>query len=402
MERFFYEAVDGQGRRVIDSDTANDRESLLLSLQSQGLVVVRWLEGGRPRRFQLTKRGKSLKSGELLQLTKELSHLLKSGLPLDRALSIIGDSTPSANVKTVVAHLKEAIRGGKSLSEAVGEKPGDFSELYVNMVRVGEVGGVLPQALEKVVQFMERTEEIKRFIISSSIYPAILLTVGFISIFVIMGFVVPRFSGIFKDMGQKVPLPTQILMSASEFLQAWWPVLLTSLVLFVVLFWRWVRLPSNRGRIDRFVTRAPLLGRLVLETQVSRFSRTLGTLLLSGVPVLKALSIVERVVGNSLVKGAVAHVYEQVRSGKRISASMHEKGVFPAMTVQMVSVGEETGRLGDMLVVVADELDNRIQGKIRSYLALLEPLAILAMGVIIGAIVVSMLSAILGISEIEF
>jgi general secretion pathway protein F len=197
MERFFYEAIDGQGRRVIDSDTANDRESLLLSLQTQGLVVVRWLEGDRPRRFRLTRRGKSLKSGELLQLTKELSHLLKSGLPLDRALSIIGESTPSSSVKTLLAQLKEAIRGGKSLSEAVAEKPGDFSELYVNMVRVGEVGGVLPQALEKVVQFMERTEEIKRFIISSSIYPIILLTVGFISIFVIMGFVVPRFSGIF-------------------------------------------------------------------------------------------------------------------------------------------------------------------------------------------------------------
>jgi general secretion pathway protein F len=124
MERFFYEAIDGQGHRVIDSDTANDRESLLLSLQSQGLVVVRWLEGGRPRRFQLTRRGKSLKSGELLQLTKELSHLLKSGLPLDRALSIIGESTPSGNVKTLVAQLKEALRGGRSLSEAVAEKPG--------------------------------------------------------------------------------------------------------------------------------------------------------------------------------------------------------------------------------------------------------------------------------------
>jgi general secretion pathway protein F len=402
MERFFYEAIDGQGRRVVDSDTANDRESLIMSLQSQGLVVVRWLEGDRPRRFHLTRRGKSLKSGELLQLTKELSHLLKSGLPLDRALSIIGESTPSSGVKTLLAQLKEAIRGGKSLSEAVAEKPGEFSELYINMVRVGEVGGVLPQALEKVAQFMERTEEIKRFIISSSIYPIILLTVGLISILIIMGFVVPRFSGIFKDLGQKVPLPTQILMSVSAFLQEWWPVLLISAVSLVVLFWRWVRMPSNKGRIDRFVTRSPLIGALVLETQVSRFARTFGTLLLSGVPVLKALSIVERVVGNSLVKGAVAHVYEQVRSGKRISASMHEKGVFPSMTVQMVSVGEETGRLGEMLVVVADELDGRIQGKIRSYLALLEPLAILAMGLIIGAIVVSMLSAILGISEIEF
>jgi general secretion pathway protein F len=402
MERFYYEAVDGQGRRVIDSDTANDRDSLLLTLQSQGLVVLRWLEGDRPTRFRLRRRGKSLKSGELLQLTKELSHLLKAGLPLDRALSIIGESAPTSSVKTLVAQLREAIRGGKSLSEAVAEKPGDFSELYVNMVRVGEVGGVLPQALEKVVQFMERSEEIKRFIISSSIYPAILLSVGFISIFVIMGFVVPRFSGIFKDLGQKVPVPTQMLMSASEFLQEWWLVLLTALVLLVVLFWRWVRMPSNKDRIDRFLARLPLFGPLVLETQVSRFSRTLGTLLLSGVPVLKALSIVERVVGHSLVKGAVAHIYEQVRSGKRISASMHEKGVFPAMTVQMVSVGEETGKLGEMLTAVADELDGRIQGKIRSYLALLEPLAILAMGVIIGAIVVSMLSAILGISEINF
>jgi type II secretory pathway component PulF len=402
MERFFYEAIDGQGRRVIDSDTARDRETLLLSLQTQGLVLVRWLEGGRPARFRIRRRGRSLRSGELLQLTKELSHLLKSGLPLDRALSIIGESATSNNVISMVAHLKESIRGGSSLSDAMALKSADFSDLYVNMVRVGEVGGVLPQALEKVTQFMERSEEIKRFIISSSIYPVVLMCVGLVSIIVIMGFVVPRFAGIFKDLGQEIPLPTQILMTTSEFLSDWWIVLIVCVALAVFMLWRWVRSPSNRGRVDRLVIGTPLLGPLMLDTQVSRFARTLGTLLESGVPVLKALSIVQKVVGNTLVQTAVAHIYEQVREGKRISTAMHEREVFPPLAVQMVSVGEETGRLGDMLVVVSDELDAKIQAKIRAYLALLEPLAILTMGLIIGAIVVSMLSAILGINEIEF
>jgi type II secretory pathway component PulF len=270
------------------------------------------------------------------------------------------------------------------------------------MVRVGEVGGVLPQALEKVTQFMERSEEIKRFIISSSIYPAVLMGVGLVSIIVIMGFVVPRFAVIFKDLGQKIPLPTQILMTTSEFLSNWWLVLVVCSALLVFILWRWVRSPSNRGRVDKLVTNTPLFGPLMLDTQVSRFARTLGTLLDSGVPVLKALSIVQKVVGNTLVKAAVEHIYEQVREGKRISGAMHERAVFPPLAVQMVSVGEETGKLGDMLVVVSDELDAKIQVKIRAYLALLEPLAILTMGLIIGAIVVSMLSAILGINEIDF
>jgi type II secretory pathway component PulF len=402
MERFFYEAIDVQGRRVMDSDTARDRETLLLSLQAQGLVLVRWLEGDPSGRFRIRRRGRSLKSTELLQLTKELSHLLKSGLPLDRALSIIGESATSNHVIAMVAHLRESIRGGSSLSDAMAQKPADFTDLYVNMVRVGEVGGVLPQALEKVTQFMERSEEIKRFIISSSIYPAVLMCVGLVSIIVIMGFVVPRFAGIFKDLGQKIPLPTQILMTTSEFLSNWWPVLVVCSALLVFILWRWVRSPSNRGRVDKLVTNTPLFGQLMLDTQVSRFARTLGTLLDSGVPVLKALSIVQKVVGNTLVKAAVEHIYEQVREGKRISGAMHERAVFPPLAVQMVSVGEETGKLGDMLVVVSDELDAKIQVKIRAYLALLEPLAILTMGLIIGAIVVSMLSAILGINEIEF
>jgi general secretion pathway protein F len=270
------------------------------------------------------------------------------------------------------------------------------------MVRVGEVGGILPDVTEKLGQFMERTEEIKRFIVSSSIYPSILFLVGIISVIVIMGFVVPRFAGIFNDLGQKIPFSTQILISVSVFLRAWWPVILLAAGLIFFVLWRFSRTPAGKDLLDRIVIKAPVFGSLMTDIQVSRFARTLGTLVTSGVPLTKGLSIVQRVVSNSVVRAAVEHIVSQVREGRRVSALMKEKGIFPAMAVQMVSLGEETGRIGEMLVLVAEELDNKIQSRIKSYLALMEPLAILIMGLIIGGIVVSMLSAIFGINEIEF
>jgi general secretion pathway protein F len=402
MGRYTYEAVDSRGRRLVDSGEARDKESLMLNLQSQGLVLVRWLDKEGPRKSFLKRRKRTLKTSELLQMTRELAHLLKSGLPMDRAFTVISESTDQESIKAMSNSLNEAIRGGSSLSEAIANKPEDFNDLYVNMVRVGEVGGILPDVTEKLGQFMERTEEIKRFIVSSSIYPSILFLVGIISVIVIMGFVVPRFAGIFNDLGQKIPFSTQILISVSVFLRAWWPVILLAAGLIFFVLWRFSRTPAGKNLLDRIVIKAPVFGSLMTDIQVSRFARTLGTLVTSGVPLTKGLSIVQRVVSNSVVRAAVEHIVSQVREGRRVSALMKEKGIFPAMAVQMVSLGEETGRIGEMLVLVAEELDNKIQSRIKSYLALMEPLAILIMGLIIGGIVVSMLSAIFGINEIEF
>jgi general secretion pathway protein F len=270
------------------------------------------------------------------------------------------------------------------------------------MVRVGEVGGVLPQVMAKLAQFEERAEETKKFIISSAIYPSILVMVGIISVLVIMGFVVPRFAGIFNGLGQKIPFATQILISVSALLRQWWWVLvITMVVLFLSL--RYVAHTSvGRLKLDKLAISVPLIGSLIREIQVSHFARTLGTLLLSGVPLLKSLSIVREVVGNQIIRASVQKIYEKVKECRRISSLMKEMKLFPEMAIQLVSVGEETGRMGEMLVEIAEELDNKIQAKIKFYLTLLEPLTILFMGLLIGGIVVSMLMAVFGINEIQF
>jgi type II secretory pathway component PulF len=402
MQRFSYEAVDPQGRKIVDSGEAWDRESLLINLQSRGMVLVRWLDDERSGSRLFKRSSQTLGAGELLRVTKDLAHLLKSGVPMDRTLTIIGDAARQESIKTTAKSLKESIQGGSTLSEAMAERSDEFSNLYVNMVRVGEMGGILPQVMEKLAQFMERSREIRKFILSSSVYPAILLFVSIVSVLVIMGFVVPRFAGIFSDLGQEIPFSTEILIRMSNFLRQWGLWILLFVALCAVWFWRTAHTPRGKDRLDSLIIRSPFFGTLVTDIQVSRFARTLGTLVESGVPLLKALSIVQDVVENNVVKAAVDHIYHQVKEGKRISTLMKDQDAFPAMAVQMVSLGEESGKLGEMLVLVAEELDSRIQAKIKTCLAFLEPATILLMGLIIGGIVVSMLSAIFGINEIQF
>jgi len=401
MQRFSYEAVDPQGRKIVDSGEARDRESLLLNLQSRGMVLVRWVDEAHPGRQFFKRSTRVLDSGALLQITKDLAHLLKSGVPMDRTLTIIANAAKQESIKATAQSLKEAVQGGSTLSEAMAARD-DFNNLYVNMVRVGEMGGIIPQIMEKLAQFMERSQEIRRFIISSSIYPAILLFVGVVSVLVIMGFVVPRFAGIFNDLGQEIPLSTTVLIHMSGFLRGWGIGLLVVIGLCFFGIWRMAHTPKGKDRLDHLSLQAPFFGVLVADIQVSRFARTLGTLILSGVPLLKALSIVQDVVENNVIKDSIVNIRDQVKEGQRISEMMKKQEAFPEMAVQMVALGEETGRLGEMLVLVAEELDNKIQGKIRTCLAFLEPATILLMGLIIGGIVVSMLSAIFGINEIQF
>jgi type II secretory pathway component PulF len=331
-----------------------------------------------------------------------MAHLMKSGLPIDRSLTIIIQTSEAKPLLAMTQYLKESLQGGKSLSDAMAAKTEDFSDLYINMVRVGEMGGILPQVLEKLAGFMERTEEIKKFIISSSIYPAILMMIGMVSVGVIMGVVVPRFAAIFTDLGQKIPASTQLLIQASQFLRSWWWVMILATGAITLGLWRFSASPYGKDRLDRIWIKMPVLGSLIMDIQVGRFTRTLGTLVQSGVPLLKGLSIVREVVNNVVVKLAAEQIFRQVKEGKRISMLMKDQRIFPAMAVQMVALGEETGKIGEMLISVSDDLDARVQSKIKSLLSLLEPIAILLMGLLIGGVVISMLTAIFGMNDIEF
>ncbi len=406
MPQFRFEAINSDGKKITDTIEARDKDEILLMLQSKGVVLLRWLDGkssnGIGSGFNLFSPKRTLNNARLLQLTSDLAHLFRSGLPIDRALSIAGSATSDVKIRAMTVYLQDALKKGTNLSDAMAEKPEDFNDLYVNMVRVGEMGGILPSVMERLSEFIGRTEEIKKYVISSSIYPAILLSVGFLSLLVILGFVVPKFAGIFADMGQEIPLSTQILLEISNFLRVWWWLLLSGSIIAFIFLWRFLKTEQGRTLSDKNILKVPYIGDVMLDIEMSRFSRTLGTLIKSGVPLMKALHIVKAVVANSQVKDAVEHIYKQVKEGRSVSSLMRERKIFPPLVVQMVSLGEETGKIGDMLVSVADDLDRKIQSKIKTYLSLLEPFSILFLGLLIGGVVVSMLTTIFGVNEIQF
>ncbi len=402
MPVYRYEAIDDNGKKKSDFAEAASRDELLLQINLRGWVFLRWLDKEKKKRALFSFSKKTLKPSLLLRFTSDLAHLMKSDLPVDRALLIVEESAGEKSVKDIAAFLKKEIKKGQSLSGAMEQKPDDFDKLYINMVRVGEMAGLLPSVMAKLAQLMERTEETKKFIISSSIYPAILLFTGFASILVIMGFVVPRFASIFADLGQKVPTSTALLLFVSEILRQWWWAIILCLTCIVFFFLRLSHTDKGKKWIDGHIIKIPGLGPLLLEIQVSRFARTLGILVQSGVPLLKSLSIVRDVVGNSVLRQMSKDIYYQVKEGRSIASIVKEQEFLPPMVVQMVILGDETGRTGEMLVSAADDLDKKIETKIGMLLSLLEPVAILLMGLIIGGIVITMLSTIFGINEINF
>ncbi len=402
MQRFFYEGVDVRGRKVRGAEEASDLESLLVSLSAKGVHVLRWSETPMGRDgFSFFRKGR-LSAKQRLEFISEMAHLVRSGVPIDRCLQILADATTADRVRQLALSLREGLRGGQSLSEAMAQKAPEFGELTVSMIRVGEAGGVLDDSLEKLAGFLARTEEIKRFIISSSIYPVVLLFVGIASVASILGFVIPKFAVILEDLGPNIPTATQALIALSRFFRAFWWLLASVPIILALGFVAYARKPENRRRLHSLILKVPFLGRLVLEVELARMTRTLGTLLQSGVPLLKSLAIAQAVARNVLLKEALQEIYEKVQQGMAMSTLMRASPVFPPMVVHMTSIGEETGDLGQILGSVADNLEKEIQSKTKAALALLEPVVIVFMGVLIGGMVISMLLAIFGIHEISF
>lgn len=402
MPRFFFQAVDRTGRRVNGSEEALDQASLVVSLQAKGLYVVRWLDGPAPPRRLWPRAGRRIGATQRREFITELAQLLKAGVPVDRALRIMADSTRFQVVRRLASEIREAVRAGASLSEAVAQRAPEFGELTVSMIRAGEVGGVLDEVLEKLGNFLTRSEEIRKFILTSSLYPMLLLVMGMGSAAAILGFVIPKFAVVFQDLGANVPWATRALMGVSAvFRKTWWMGLIGCAAAGLAARALLTR-PAYRVTGDRWLLRLPVLGPLIRDVELGRWARTLGTLLMSGVPLLKALAVARDVVRNRVLQDALTVVYQKVQQGKPMSALLMETQVFPARLVHLSAIGEETGRLGEMLLSAADDLDGVVQVKTRAYLGLLEPVIIVGMGVLIGAMVISMLVAVMGIQEISF
>jgi general secretion pathway protein F len=403
MPVFVYKAADRRGQTVDGVMEAPDARAVVERLHKEAYYPIRVApHGERAGWLALGGVGSSrIRQRDLLGLTQQLATLFEAGLPLDRALTIMQELAATPRIRTIVTDLLHSVRGGASFSEALAKHhPRPFSRLYINMVRAGEKGGVLEVSLRRLAEFLEARAAFNEAVVSALAYPLVITTVGAAAIVFLMTFVIPRFATIFEDLGQTIPLPTQILLSVSAALQTYWWVG-AIVVLAGVLAWRvWTANREGRLAWDRTLLRLPIVGALTMKVETARFARTLGTMLRSGVPVLGAMGVVGDMMSNQAVGIAVARLADGVKRGGTIAAGMQQHGTFPALAVHMVRVGEETGRLEEMLLKVADTFETDVRTELKRVLGLLEPAIILGMGVLVAFIVVAMLLAIFSINEV--
>ena len=407
MPQFRYRATDHEGRVVEGTIDAGEVGAVVARLHDRGLIPLRIGASepeAAPRAFGLKLPRLIVRSSvskrELLVFTQELSTLLKAGLPLDRSLASLASVSDNPLLRTAVTETLQAVQGGKSLAEALGNHPKVFPPLYVNMVRAGETGGFLDQVLERLSDYLERAQSVRDELISAMMYPLFVTLVMGMSMTFLLTFVVPKFTDLFATSGKAMPLPTQLLLGLSNLLAAYWWVLAVVVAAAIYSFRSWIRTPQGRLGWDHWKLRIVILGDLIRKTEVASVTRTLGTLLRSGVPMLQALGIVRQIVGNQVIGRAIAEVEVGAREGAGVAAPLGRTGVLPALALQMISVGEETGRLEEMLLGAADHLEKEVRNRLQRVVSLVEPAMILLMGVGIGFIVVSMLLGIFSIYDL--
>jgi general secretion pathway protein F len=405
MPTFVYRAADRQGQTIDGVMEAPDARGVVERLQRDAYFPIRIApqEERRPM-FGLAVPAlgrRRISRVEVLTLFQQLATLIEAGLPLDRALVIMEDLAPNPRLRAIIADLLKSIRGGSSLAEAMAKhQPRPFSRLAVNMVRAGEKGGVLEATLKRLAELLEETQEFKETLISALIYPILLTVAGTGAVVFLLTFVIPRFVDIFQDLGQSLPLVTQILLAMSTGFQRYWWLIGLAVLAAVLAVRMALSTDQGRARWDRLLLQLPLVGEVVLKSETARFARVLGTLLKSGVPVLTALGVVRELTTNQVVGRAIERVSEGVRRGAGIAVPLREAQTFPSMAVHMVRVGEETGRLEDMLVKVATDFESEVRRLVKRLMGLLEPAIILIMGLIVGFIVVALLMAIFSLTEV--
>jgi general secretion pathway protein F len=405
---FRYRAVNAAGDIAAgEFDAANESE-IVDRLRDQGLIPMQVTAAGGDRAAPGQKSAgrrrwftpRRVTRDHLLAFTSELATLLRAGLPLDRALEILIGLAAVPPVARLLQTIRDSVRGGKSLSQALDMHREVFSRFYVNIVRAGEAGGALGVVLTRLADTMERNKDLRESVKSALIYPIILVCVAVTSVMVLLVFVVPQFQQTFAQAGKALPLPTQIVIFVGTGLRKYWWLMLFIVLATVWLFRRRLRRPAVRFRWDQRLLRWPLIGDLVGKVEVARFARTLATLLGNGVTLLAGLSIVKETMTNTVLAQALDGVVTRLREGKGFGRPLVETGLYPRLATQMILVGEESGRLEEMLNRVADVYDREVAMAVKRFLSVLEPVLILGLAVLIGGIVFSILLGVMGMSEL--
>ncbi len=405
MEAYTYEATTKDGDTVTGTIEAAHEHLAVDRLHNMGYFQLNVYKTEESKTFissLLSPMQGRVKEKDIMTFTYQLGVLLDAGFPLDRSLSILPDLTDKKSLGDLVKEIRSHVRSGKSFSEALSKFPSIFPIFYVNMIKAGEAGGFLEDTISRMAVYLENSQALKEEVRSALIYPIILSFVGGGAVVFLLTFVVPKFSDIFSDMGEALPLPTIILLTISKGLINYWWVILLLLIGGSFALQYYLRSDSGRRLWDKLKFRLPLFRKLYREASVSRFARTLGTLLASGVPILNALQIVKGTLGSKRMAEIISSVREGVRKGRGISEGLKKSDIFPSIAVHMVTVGEETGRLDEMLLKIAERFDSEVRTTVKRMLSLLEPVLILFMGIIVGFIVISMLLAIFSINELPF
>ncbi len=402
MAAFEYKAVSASGETVRGTMEADSEAMVIARLQEGGNIPLSANavgEGGFSLDvLRLKKRG--MNTREVGQFTQQLATLLGAGLPLDRSLQVLLELAENERIERTLIAVRDMVREGGTLSDALDAQHGSFSRLFINMVRAGEIGGSLDVTLERLADYLERSKDLKDSVVSAMIYPILLMVLAGGSLVLLLVYVIPQFTPIFEELGGDLPLITRIVLAVGGILQNFWWGLVGLAILAVVMFKRMLVNPEKRLRFDTRLLATRWLGDLVAKMEIARLARTLGTLLSNGVPLLSALSIARNVLTNTLLRQSLETTAQAVKTGGGLAHNLAESGQFPRLALQMVSVGEETGHLDTMLLKVADTYDKEVRNTIDRLLAIFTPLVTLLMAVMIGTIVMSVLMAIMSINEL--
>lgn len=389
---YSYRVRDRQGKIITGKLEADNEAAVSQRLREMGYFVI----GVEEERIPITKREirilkPKVKPKDITVFTRQFATMINAGLPLVKCLSILSEQTESPVLTEVITDVQHEVEMGRSLSDALSKHPNIFKDLYTSMVKAGEIGGVLDDVLLRIATTLEGEDEIRRRIKSAMTYPAAMFAISILLLFVMLIFVVPIFEKMFRDMGAQLPFLTRIIVGISHFLASWKGAILLVLVIVGAVFLRrWLRTPAGRRKLDSLKLRLPVFGPLFHKMALSRFSRTLGTLVASGVPILQALEITSNTVGNMLVAEAVDNVRTGVKEGESIARPLGQSPLFPPMVTQMLAIGEETGALDTMLNKVSDFYDSEVAATVEALTSLLEPMLIVFLGVVVGTIVVSL------------
>lgn len=392
MPYFAYTAIDAGGRQVRATMEAENEALVLSKLRDQSMQVVE-IKETKKRGSLKAGRGK-LKPKSLVVFSRQFATMIDAGIPILRCLEILGSQTKDPVLKPAIETIAVDVKGGLSLNEALMKHPGVFNKLYVNMIRAAELGGILDTILDRLSGFLEYENEVRSKIKSAMMYPVLVIIFSQLMLFVLFSFVLPKFKEIFTGMDVEMPAVTAALFGMGDFMQKFWWVILLGLGAFLFGLKTWGKTPRGRYQLDFFKLKFPIVGDLALKMSVARFCRTFGTLINSGVPMMRSLEIVGETLNNMVLQQAIDNTRLSIREGNKLSAPLAASGLFPSMVTHMIDVGEESGRLSEMLVKVGDFYDAEVESTVKGLTSMIEPMLIIFLGVVVGFIAISVMTPI--------